>query len=214
MKQTKLNRFKRITIIIFFGVVALVCAGLNNPDNYTYDKAKIDTIILDQEYIKEIQRMDTIFIRDSIEKEIINEINEYFNANSYNTHLEIPYYITINGLNYDIDICFIMAQTELETRFGTQGIGRSSSKRSLFGVVSRSYSSYEKAIGDYCNILKRLYLVNGRTEQDLMKNYVTSKGYRYAEAIDYEINLRNMYNNIKEKTDIYQLQNVWKKYKI
>lgn len=199
MKQTKLNRFKRILSIIFFIVVTIVCSGFGNKSRQSY---RIIT------YIE--QKTDTINIQDSIQSLIIEEIENYIFSMSDDVNQKIPYYIATIGLENDIDLCFMMAQAEIETQYGTTGIGKASSRKSLFGVSSKRYSSYEKAIDDYCNILKRLYLKNGKTEKHLMKNYVTVSGNRYAQSKSYETKLRDTYNNIKESTDIYKLQSAWK----
>lgn len=198
MKQTKLNRFKRILSIIFFIVVTIVCSGFNDKPRQSYRIAYIE------------QKTDTISIQDSIQSLIIDEMEKYIFSMSDDVNQKIPYYIATIGLENDIDLCFMMAQAEIETQYGTSGIGKESSRKSLFGVSSKRYSSYEKAIDDYCNILKRLYLKDGKTENHLMKNYVSVSGNRYAQSKTYEIKLRDAYNNIKESTDIYKLQSAWK----
>ena len=40
----------------------------------------------------------------------------------------------------------------------------------------------------------------------LMKNYITGSGYRYASDKDYEVRLTRTYNKIKNSTKIYELQ--------
>ena len=62
------------------------------------------------------------------------------------SHQFIPKYLVQAGLTNDIDICFIMAQTQIETRYGTMGAGRESSRRSMFGVIKKHYPNYESAI--------------------------------------------------------------------
>ena len=111
--------------------------------------------------------------------------------------------ITNVALENDIDICFILAQGTIETHLGTTGIGRS--RKSIFGVY-RTYSSYEKCINDYIRILKKNYLTKGRTEYDLMKRYVTSGGTRYAGHSNYERDLTKKYNEIRRKTNLFDIQ--------
>ena len=109
-------------------------------------------------------------------------------------------------MDWNIDILFIMAQTQQETGFGTLGAGREKSRRSLFGVAVRRYTNYENAVVDYIQILKKSYLTKGRTEQHLMKKYVTTNGGRYASDPNYEATLRKTYNDISRKTNIKELQ--------
>jgi flagellum-specific peptidoglycan hydrolase FlgJ len=103
----------------------------------------------------------------------------------------------------------MMAQTKLETGFGTMGAGRPTSRHSLFGV-NRRYSDYNSAIEDYCILLRKSYLGETKTEHDLMKNYVTLSGRRYAANRRYEIELSAEYKKIKNNTQIYEL---WKELK-
>ena len=116
------------------------------------------------------------------------------------------------GLTNNIDICFMMAQTQIETCYGTTGAGRETSRRSMFGVIKRHYADYEQAINHYCEILKKYYLVRGRTEQHLMTKYVTGTGGRYAGNPRYEIELRAAYKQIKSTTNIYSLQQEWNRF--
>jgi hypothetical protein len=150
--------------------------------------------------------------RDSIKNELLLEVENYIYSNFPKTNEEIPTAIVENGLEQDIDIMFMMAQTQRETSFGTAGIGRETSKRSLFGVVSRRYGTYNAAVVDYISILKKWYLTRGRTEQHLMQRYITSGGGRYAKDPYYESKIRETYAYIKRKTNIRKLQLEYKKY--
>lgn len=109
------------------------------------------------------------------------------------------------ALDNDIDICFILAQGTIETHLGTAGIGRPTSRKSIFGVY-RTYKSYEDCINDYAKILKKSYLTRGRTEVDLMKNYVTTGGARYAGNPNYEYELKKKYLEIRKTTNLHDLQ--------
>ena len=79
-------------------------------------------------------------------------------------------------------------------------------KKIVQEFIKKKYHSYDVAIEDYSKLLKKSYLVKGRTEQDLMKNYITGSGYRYASDKDYEVRLTRTYNKIKNSTKIYELQ--------
>ena len=148
---------------------------------------------------------------DSIKNELIGEVENYIFKRFPKVNRNLPTLIVENGLEHNIDIAFMMAQAKIETCFGTAGAGRESSRRSLFGVALRTYSSYDKAIKDYISILKKSYLRNGRTEQHLMQKYTTISGYRYAGSTRYEPELRLAYMDINKKTNIRELQNKYKK---
>lgn len=141
-----------------------------------------------------------------IEKELVLEVKNYIIKKYPGCPDIIPESIVKYGLEYNIDICFMMAQTEIETCFGKAGIGRSNSRKSIFGVERRKYSNYQECVLAYVQLLKKTYLVKGRTEQDLMRRYVTGSGHRYAQNPRYERELKAAYNNICKKTKIQQLQ--------
>lgn len=157
-----------------------------------------------------IQAVSTEDLMDSVKNELVTEVENYVFKSFPSTHKTIPSSIVANGLLQEVDIAFMMAQTQIETAFGTTGAGRSTSRRSLFGVAIKKYESYEHAIQDYLRILKKFYLTKGRTEQHLMNNYTTSGGARYAESRAYEQNLKNAYLNIIKKTNIKSLQEQYK----
>lgn len=208
MEQTKFKRFKRIalilSIVVFFGLFTWIFC--NNCYGYTSQPIEKINVIENVAKIK-IDTIDhTQQKRDSIKQLLILEVKRYINTKTSKCHNLVPKYLVHAALSNDIDLCFMMAQTQIETCYGTTGAGRESSRKSLFGVSIRRYSNYESAINDYCMILKKSYLVKGRTEQHLLAKYVTHKGGRYAENPRYERELKLAYQNIKKTTKIYSLQ--------
>ena len=216
MEQTKFTRFKRIISKNFLAVLIVLLFMLGSiwfstcgANNTQYQERP--TI----EYVSpndNITKIDTVQIKDSIKNEIIDEVSRYVKRQAPRAHKFIPMYLVQAGLANDIDICFMMAQTQIETCYGTTGAGRESSRRSMFGVISKKYPNYEAAINHYCEVLKKYYLVKGKTEQHLMTKYVTGTGGRYAGNPRYEIELRTAYNQIKRTTNIYSLQEEYKRF--
>ncbi len=207
MEQTKFTRFKRILtnkIVILLIVLFILCGICFIKCNATNDAKSVQTEYVS--YNNNITKIDTIRITDSIKNELINEVETYIGKYTKGSHKFIPKYLVQAGLTNNIDICFMMAQTQIETCYGTMGAGREKSRRSMFGVIKRKYPNYEEAINHYCEVLKKHYLVRGRTEQHLMTKYVTSRGGRYAGNPRYEIELKTAYNHIKKTTNIYNLQ--------
>ena len=221
MEQTKFTRFKRIVnkellsilivLMLLFGSIYLLTCN-SAPVEYKnipienvsrhHHVAKIDTF----------QIIDTLQIKDSIQNKLVDEVSKYVKLQAPKSHQFIPKYLVQAGLNNNIDICFMMAQTQIETCYGTTGAGRESSRRSMFGVIQRKYPTYEHAINHYCEVLKKYYLVKGRTEHHLMTKYVTGTGGRYAANPRYEAELKVAYNYIKRTTNIYNLQEEYKKF--
>ena len=149
--------------------------------------------------------------KDSIKNKLIEQVENYIYRSFPKTNKTIPTLLVEIGLQNEVDISFMMAQTQIETSFGTAGAGRETSRRSLFGVAKRKYSTYDDAISDYVALLKKSYLTKGRTEKDLMRRYTTVSGYKYAGNPNYEAELRNAYNTINKKTNIGVLQREYKK---
>ena len=215
MEQTKFTRFKRITIKNVLSVLIVLMFVLGALYFIRCEATPVDNKPIQIEYVspqQNITKIDTFQIKDSIKNELITEVSKYIKKQAPSSHKFIPKYLVHAGLDNDIDICFMMAQTQIETCFGTMGAGRESSRRSMFGVAVKKYSNYENAINHYCEVLKKYYLVKGKTEQHLLSKYVTAKGGRYAENKRYEVDLRIAYNHIKRTTNIHSLQNEYKKF--
>ena len=199
--MNKKEKFKKILLFALMFLLPLISINAATIDSNNYAYGSINTEIgVNNNPTKES-------IIESINKEAITFVKKYYP----NCPDIISTYIVKKGLENDIDICFMLAQTQLETSFGKAGIGRTSSRHSLFGVEKRHYSNYVEAINDYVKLLKTSYLVKGRTEQNLLKNYVNKGGYRYAGNPNYEVSLRKYYNTICNVTKIKSLQNQYKK---
>lgn len=147
---------------------------------------------------------------NTIKLNMVEEVNEFIKLRYKGYDERLPEQLVNYALQYDIDLCFMMAQAKHETGFGTLGQGRPSSRYSLFGVRDK-YSSYASAIESYCKLLKKSYLGDKKTELDLMKNYVNLSGHRYAQDRRYEVIVSKTYKDIKGSTKIYELQNEYKK---
>lgn len=211
MEQSKFKRFKRIIslkvatyMLIAMITIGAVCINCNAATNTLPASEPIEVVSPIDTNIANIIK-DSI-IKDSIQNRLVKEVEVYVRSYAPNAHAFIPKYLVQAGLAHDIDICFMMAQSQIETCYGTKGIGRETSKRSMFGVISRRYSNYEEAVNHYCETLKKYYLVKGKTEKHLMAKYTTSRGARYASNPHYEKELRLAYSNIKKSTKISELQ--------
>lgn len=207
MKQIKFTRFKRITnkfllSSVFVIILMLCCQYISKAKYTTLPKVKTEYVLKKTH----ITKIDTIQVKDSLKKELILEVSTYINRQTPKSNSFIPKYLVQAGLNNNIDICFMMAQTQIETNFGTLGAGRETSRRSMFGVANKKYQNYEQAVNHYCKILKKHYLTNGRTEQHLMSKYVTTRGGKYAQNPNYEKELKIAYAHIKKTTNIKSLQ--------
>lgn len=202
ISQTK--RWVAIIIAVVLGFFILSCTNVmgqnNNADRKLFDTTQIELIDSPIE-------MNYVLPHDSIRIEMVEEAKKYLaKATKGKADPKLAEYLVDNALEHNIDLCFMMSQTKIETCFGTAGVGRSSSRRSLFGVVKKKYPNYDDAIDDYCKLLKKSYLVKGRTEKDLMRRYVTGSGYRYASNPNYERELSGTYKEITRSTNLTNLQ--------
>lgn len=204
MKEKKVKRFLAITMF-------LTCILIFSGSFIANSTVSIRPIEISNAFINDTNSVkndlsisDTINMKDSLRRKLIENVDNHIRKNFKIYDKNLPVYLVDHSLKYDIDLCFMMAQTTIETGFGTAGAGKPSSRHSLFGVCKR-YSNYNHAIEDYCKLLRRSYLGNKKTEHDLMKNYVTLGGARYASNRRYESELSNEYKRIRNRTQIYEL---------
>ena len=207
MIMSRKKKFKRVLLCALLISLPFIQPFMSNANNINDDKSVAMCITNDTMNLDTVVFGQMLSFKDSIKNELIDEVENYIFNNYPKTHKDVPTLIVENGLENDIDILFMMAQTQQETGYGTLGAGREKSRRSLFGVAVRKYTNYENAVVDYIRILKKSYLTKGRTEQHLMKRYVTTNGGRYASDPNYEATLRKTYNNISRQTKIKELQN-------
>lgn len=142
--------------------------------------------------------------QDSIKQELYKEVESYIRKHAPKFDKDITKHLVDECVINDIDICFCLAQTQIETNFGTAGIGVS--RKSMYGVY-RTYKSRNASTTDWINLIKKNYLGKNKTIHHLMKNYVTLFGsYRYSSNKNYERDLKKVYTFIKNSTKIYKLQ--------
>jgi flagellum-specific peptidoglycan hydrolase FlgJ len=161
---------------------------------------------------------------DSLLLELSNEIDAYISKVSNGASSLSGIVVATQCIEHDIDICFVLAQGEQESHFGTQGVARKTN--SVFNVFAFDGHSYNKinangkynhpndCVEPYLKLLKRDYLVDGKTEFDMLHNYVNKNGARYASAESYEDSLCNKMNKIKSETRIDALCGAIKKQRL
>lgn len=205
MEQTKFKRFKKI----IFTITAFLFITIGYSQlSWCYNNNSYNHINSDKIYDVNDINIETPVNKeyDSTYAAVLKVTANYINKQAPKAHNDLPKYLLDAALEYDIDLCFMMAQTQLETNFGTLGAGREKSRRSLFGVYTKKYTSYEYAIDDWCNLLNKSYLGKGRTEEHLMNSYTSHSGKRYAENPSYEISLKSTYKSIVKSTGLKQMQ--------
>lgn len=153
---------------------------------------------------------------------LVNEVQNYITQVAPSSNLR-GYAIVEECEKYGIDICFVLAQGEVESQFGTKGIA--SKLNCVFNVgiydnktASQIENKYRfdypnESIEPYLKLLTTNYLVN-KLEQDLMLKFVDVNGKRYASDPEYEIKISSKYKSICENTKIHEYHDMMKSWAI
>ena len=183
---------------LLFLFILIFCVGLINIDVGSFDKE-----------FKEYQNNKQL---------LIQEIDNYVLKHSNQTKLDYELLINLSD-QYNIDIKFILAQSHIESHFGTKGIATKTN--SMFNVgsfdgkgiqhISKSYKykSINESIEPYLDLLTRDYLDNDKSIHDLMDNYVNKFNKRYASDEKYELKLKTTFDKISKNTKIDSLYSVY-----
>lgn len=157
---------------------------------------------------------------DSIKSVLVEQVNSYIQQSAPTSALD-GLVVVNKCIDYDIDICFVLAQGEIESHFGTKGLARKTN--SVFNVYAfdgkelheinknGKYKHPDDSVEPYIELLKREYLVENKTEYDMLKKYVNYCGNRYASAPDYEQKLSSKIEKIQQTTDIENTYQMLKK---
>lgn len=167
----------------------------------------------------QMEGLDLASMTLSVRNELANEVDNYIKTVAPTSLVNADY--LVDGCNnYDIDLIFVLAQGTLESHFATKGVG--GKINSIFNVcvydniktgsgVSENfrYPHPDDSIEPYLKLLRDSYLVDGKTESDLLINYVNKHGQRYATYPHYEKQMASIMKRIKTTTKIDSLQNVY-----
>lgn len=154
-------------------------------------------------------------LANNVKTELANEVDSYIKQVAP-TSLVTAEYLVTECHEYDVDIIFVLAQGTIESHFATKGIG--GKINSIFNVCvydniksgnkvnkSHRYGHPDESIEPYLQLLRESYLVNGKTEADMLVNYVNLYGQRYASHPQYETQLASVMKRIKRTTKIDSL---------
>lgn len=153
---------------------------------------------------------------------LVNEVQNYITQVAPSSNLR-GYAIVEECEKYGVDICFVLAQGEVESHFGTKGIA--SKLNCVFNVgvydnktAEEVESQYRfdypnESIEPYLKLLTTRYLVN-KLETNLMQKFVDVNGKRYATDPEYEIKVSSKYKYICENTKIQEYYDMMKSWAI
>lgn len=200
------------------GLVAVLIFGLA-----VYGAVCIKEIYDTRNYTIMVMQKEAELTYDSYKCALVGEVNEYIDSVAPTSALS-GYAIVTQCEQYDLDIKFVLAQGELESRFGTNGLATKTN--SVFNVGAFDgkkvgeihnrwkYPHPDHSIEPYIHLLYRDYIVNGKTELDLLGKFVSKKGLRYSTNPHYENDLIRLYKKIDKTTQITHLQGEMRRYKI
>lgn len=122
---------------------------------------------------------------------------------------------------YKIPITFVLAQGELESKFGTTGLAYRTNSIWNVGAydnydiknIKIKYENPNDSVEPYLNLLNSNYL-NGKTIEDLLDSFTDINGNRYATDKYYESKLKTIHNYILTNHNIDSLQARLNYYKI
>lgn len=204
------------TIFGWFGLLAAICAVIcgmvyallaMSEKNYSYEIFKSKAELAYYSTKDDLAKCLDGYIRSVAENSVMNGL-EFINISD----------------KYNIDLRFMVAQAQIESAFATTGIAAKTN--SAFNVMAydgrsakdmirkgHNYKHPDLSIEPYAKLLTSDYLVNGKTEMDMMLKYVNKDGKRYASSPNYELTMRSAYEQLGRDTNINALYSEYQKYK-
>lgn len=169
-----------------------------------------------------VERLESQF--DAAREELAIEVDKYINTVAPNADISALNVIDLCS-EYNVDIRLVLAQGHVESHFATKGTAARTN--SIFNVGAYDGYSAEKQIKNgygyrhpdfsvepYLKLLTTRYLVDGKTEDDLLDNFVDANGNRYASCTTYESMLKSKIEKMDSIADITNKYEVYKKYKL
>lgn len=207
----KLKQFFDRSTLVFIVLVAtciVVCAKVGN----TYEamenlKPKIE--IVEKPTID--KNMQEFY---EARTQLAIEVDNYIKAVAPTSKLNALNLIDLCSL-YDVDLRLALVQGHVESHFGTKGTAAKTNSVFNVGAYDGHSANRQKRNGfgfkhpddsvePYLQLLTTSYLVNGRTENDLLYKFVNVHGMRYASNTKYESALRTRWARIDRYANINQ----------
>ena len=202
------NRIIGLIFCMFVGTITLVGAK-TLVDAVAYDKTTTTDMGPQGMYVESEEDIIREMMMEEYEEarnQLAIEVDNYISSVAPKANID-PYLMIDLCAEYDVDIRFVMAQGQVESHFATKGTaartlsifnvgaydGHSASRQRRNGF---GFSDPNESIEPYLKLITNEYMVNGKTESDLMKNYVNGLGMRYASNPKYESMLRSVYKRI------------------
>lgn len=200
----KVSMFLSVFILISLALLIL---------NWVFPKEeKYDTAI---EYMKELHVK-----YQGVKSDLVDATQNYIDSIAPNSNLRALILVE-KCEEYKIPITFVLAQGELESKFGTTGLAYRTNSIWNVGAydnyeiknIKIKYENPNDSIEPYLSLLDSNYL-NGKTIEDLFDSFTDINGNRYATDKYYESKLKTIHNYILTNHNIDSLQARLNYYKI
>lgn len=200
------NRVLGLFVCLVLGITTLVGAKMISN---SIDKSKEYIYHQEQIAIQEQLREQRLAEYNEARNQLAIEVNNYITSVAPKANIDAFLMIDLCS-EYGVDIRFVLAQGHIESHFATKGTaartlsifnvgaydGHSASRQRRNGF---GFSDPNESIEPYLQLITTEYMVDGKTESDLMKNYVNNLGMRYASNPRYESMLRSVYKRISNR---------------
>ena len=199
--------------VSMFLSILLLIISLVSLLNWVFPKEKkYDTAT---EYMKELHVK-----YQGVKSDLVDATQNYIDSIAPNSNLRALILVE-KCEEYKIPITFVLAQGELESKFGTTGLAYRTNSIWNVGAydnydikdIKIKYENPNDSVEPYLNLLNSNYL-NGKTIEDLLDSFTDINGNRYATDKYYESKLKTIHNYILTNHSIDSLQARLNYYKI
>ena len=219
---------ERLQIWCLIGVVIVCITFIIKLGDLAVDALNSQVVAVDT-YTNETHCRDSYVHRleskyDAAREALAIEVDKYINTVAPNADIDALNLIDLCS-EYNVDLRLALAQGHVESHFGTKGTAARTN--SIFNVGAYDGYSAEKQIKNgygykhpdysvepYLRLLTTRYLIDGKTEEDLLENFVDSAGHRYASCTTYESMLKSKWDKMDSIANISGTYGVYRKYKL
>ena len=211
-------------IILCFNWIFEAIKGSDYPGKTTTTEVVevVEVTNIDHARDAYVDRLESKF--DAAREALAVEVDKYISTVAPTADIDALNLIDLCA-EYNVDIRFAIAQAHVESHFGTKGTAARTN--SIFNVGA--YDGYSAAkqikngygykhpdysVEPYLKLITTRYLIDGKTEDDLLDNYVDVNGNRYASCTTYESMLKSKIDKMDSIADISSTYELYKKYKL
>lgn len=207
----KLKQFFDWTTLIFIGLVT-TCIVMCAKAGIAHEAMKSPKPKIEMVEKSSIDKNTQEFYEARTQLAI--EVDNYIKAVAPTSKLNALNLIDLCSL-YNVDLRLALVQGHVESHFGTKGTAAKTNSVFNVGAYDGHSANRQKRNGfgfkhpddsvePYLKLLTSSYLVNGRTENDLLYKFVNVHGMRYASSTNYESALRTRWARIDRYANINQ----------